>query len=178
MSKPTPAARAKARRDPAVGLPPAPPKTERDLTNLHLRVTGVPYLIGPRLRKSGCEIELTMDGASALRLSVDDPDGALLAVISDEAMRLRDGVTVIVDDVTYVLRSVSVSGDGLSVDLAFEDQAAWRLRMFKKYVAKSRARYTRAEFVKYLIDEAQKPPLAKLKAYIPELTDRQPIARA
>ena len=177
MSKPSPASRAKARRDPAVGLPPKPPKTERDLTALHIRVTGVPFLIGPRLRKSGCEMEMTMDGASTLRLTADDPDGALLEAVADEAMRLRDGVTVIVDDITYVLRAINVPGDGLSVELSFEDQTAWRLRGFSKYVAKSRARYTRAEFVKYLVDEASKPPLATMKAYIPELTDRQPIAR-
>lgn len=177
MSDGTPAARARARRDPAVGLPPLAPKTQRDLANLHIRVAGVPYLIGPRLKKSGCELELTMDGASALRLSVDDPDGALLEVLADEAMRLKDGVLVIVDDVTYVLRSVSVPGDGTTVDLTFEDQVAWRLRMFKKYVSKPRSKWTRAEFVKYLVDEASRAPMAGMDAYIPELTDRQPVAR-
>lgn len=175
--QPTPAARAKARRDPAVGLPTPPPRTERNLAGLHIRVAGVPYLIGPRLRKSGCELMLTMEGASELRLAVDDPDAALVAALSDEAMRLNDGVRVILDDITYVLRDVNASDDG-GLDLLFEDEVAWRLRQFTRYMAKSRNRITRPGFIKLLVDEASRAPLAPMRAFIPELTDPTVIAPA
>jgi len=174
-AKPTAAQRARARRDPAVGLPPAPPKTERDSNGLHLRTAKAKYLMGPRLSREGCDVELTMDGASALTLTVDDQDSRVLEALSDETQRLVDGARVIVDDVVYVLSRVSC-GENRLLTLSFEDEVAWRLRLWSRYVSKSRARTTRAEFVRFLVDEASNGPRLPMRAFIPELTDRRPIS--
>jgi murein DD-endopeptidase MepM/ murein hydrolase activator NlpD len=172
-AKQTPAQLARQRRDPAVGLPPQPPKTERDLDNLNLRLPQGNYLLGPRLLPQGAR-EDTMEGASQVTLTANDPDGAIVKLLGSDAQRLSDGVRVELDGISYVLSGVQASED-LSLSMTFEDEVAWRLRRYSKYLSKDRASTTRAEFVKLMVDEASRPPSLPMRAFIPELTDKQPV---
>lgn len=173
----TPAKRARARRDPAVLLPPAPPTTERDLRGLHLRIAGVPYLIGPSLVDDGDQaIELTMDGASTLTLTAHDPEGSLLRALPSEDGLLQDGVRVVIDGITYVLTAVDPDTDRV-LTLTFIDEVAWRLEQFSSFRSANRNRGTDGEFVLRMVDEASRAPLAPMRAFIPELGEKLRIAR-
>lgn len=152
-----------------MGLPPEPPKTDRDLDNLPITIDGTRYRLGPRLVKDDCEIELTMEGASVLRLSAKDHDGKLRALLADESLRLDGYVQVAIDGIDYVLDSVSVD-EAEVVAMTFIDRAAFWLTKYTRYISRKRAKMTRAEFIRLLCDEA------KVDAYIPELSDRQPVA--
>jgi len=176
LARATPARRARARRDPAVLLPPTPPVVERDLANLHLRVDGVPYKIGGSITGQPV-LELTMDGASSLQLDVDDRNGRLLEALVDEALMMRDGARIILDDVVYVLASLEPS-DGTVQQLTLIDEVAWRLDQFDSYKAVSTSRMTDGEFVYGIVRDASRRPLADMAAFIPEIRERLPKAPA
>jgi hypothetical protein len=171
--KQTPAQRARQRRDPAVGLPTQPPRAERDLGALNLSLPQGNYLIGPRLMPIGTR-EDTMEGASQVTLTANDPDGGIVRLLGTDAQRLSDGVRIDLDGIVYVLTAVQAAGD-LSLTLVFEDEVAWRLRRYSRYLSADRASTTRAEFILSLVDEASRSPSLPMRAFIPELTDRQPI---
>jgi hypothetical protein len=170
----TPAARAAARKTAAVSLPPKPPTTERNLEGLVLRVVGRQYRIGRSLTGEAV-LELTMDGASTVTLNVHDPERELLNILASEELLLNDGARIIIDGIVYVLASVTPSEAGVRT-LVFEDEVTWRLRQFSRYLAVSRNRATRAEFIQRMADEAGAAPLAPLNTFIPELHDKRPIA--
>lgn len=172
----TPAERARALKNPEVVLPPQAPEEERDLRKLTLDVRGRKYPIGNRLT-GDCKLELTMDGASTLTIGVVDKDGDLRDALSDELAILVDGARLVLDDITYVLTADSGPTDEVYM-LTFQDEVAWRLRIFASYLAKARSRTTRAEFVALLCAEAAAPPRPELKTFIPELADVQAIAKS
>lgn len=172
----TPAQRAAARKDPAVALPPSPPRTDRKLEALSLRVTGRAFLIGPNLT-GDCTLELTMEGASTLTLNVEDDTDRLAQILTDEEMLIDGAVTVVLDEIVYVLTEASSDGETVYT-LLFEDEVAYRLRGFDRYLARSRADVTRAEFVQLMCDEASRAPFPPMRTFIPELEDKQPIAQA
>jgi hypothetical protein len=135
--KQTPAQRARQRRDPAVGLPTQPPRAERDLGALNLSLPQGNYLIGPRLMPIGTR-EDTMEGASQVTLTANDPDGGIVRLLGTDAQRLSDGVRIDLDGIVYVLTAVQAAGD-LSLTLVFEDEVAWRLRRYSRYLSADRA---------------------------------------
>lgn len=173
----TPAKRANARFDPAVLLPPAPPRkaAQRDLRDWHMMVRGKPFLIGPSI--TGDPVcELTTDGTSTITVDVADLDNALLSVLQSEAMLLADGVTVNLDGYTYVLATVDPSDDHVRT-LMFVDWVSWRLGLFTRYHTARRSKSTAAEFVLSLTRRAS-TKAQPINVFIPELTDKQPIAAA
>lgn len=173
--KETPAQRAKNRRNPAIQTPPPAIKgVQASIKDITLVAAGTEYQIGGNI-EGDTPWEMTMEGAATLTLPVRSPDKSLLKVLTDETLLQEAGVTVAVDDVVYVLRSVAGDETGLYT-LTFEDQVAWRLRQFKKFLAMSRKQITRAGFVLRLVNEASRPPLAPIVTFIPEVKDRQSIA--
>lgn len=174
-STPTPAQRVRARQDAAMAAPPPRVRPRREaIENLTLTAVGRPWLIGPAV-EGDTSWEMTTDGAATVTIPLRSPDERLLRILTDEAELARRGVTVDVDGVVYALASVTSDGAGL-YSLTFEDLVAWRLRQFSKFVAATRATTTRAGFVRRLIAEASSPPLARLRWFIPELRDVQPVA--
>ncbi|HEY3019592.1 MAG TPA: hypothetical protein VGJ32_05330 [Solirubrobacteraceae bacterium] len=171
----TPAARARARRDPALAQPPPRPVGSRtsSIRNLHLRVAGRTYPIGANV-EGDTPWEMTLEGAATVTIPLRSPDESLLDVLADEALLQEQGVRLAVDDVVYVL--VSVAGDDTGLyTLVFEDEVAWRLRQFTRFLARSRKTHTRALFIQGMVDEASRKPLAPMRSFVPELGDRQRI---
>jgi hypothetical protein len=171
----TVAARVRARRNPAVTQPPPSPAGKRTdtLRNLHLRVAGRAYPIGQNI-DGDTPWEMTLDGAATVTIPLRSPDGSLLAVLADEALLQEQGVRIVVNGIVYVLVSVSADDTG-RLSLLFEDETAWRLRQFRRFLSKTRKTYTRALFIWLMVDEASRKPLAPMRSFIPELGDRQRI---
>jgi hypothetical protein len=176
-SRSTPAARARARRDPAIMRPPARPVGSRtsSIRNLHLRVAGRAYPVGANI-DGDTPWEMTIEGAATVTLPVRSPDDSLLEVLGDEAQLQETGVTVTVDGVVYVVDSVSGDDSGLYT-LVCIDEVAWRLKRFSRFMAASRKTTTRALFMQRMVDEASRRPLAPIRSFIPELGDRQRILK-
>lgn len=174
----TPARRARARRDPALRQAPFPPRVESrsTLRNLHIRIAGQSYLLGPAI-EGDPEMAATIDGAATISMAVRDVDGTLQEALSDEAQLMETGATIVVNGTVYVLQSTDWDGSGTGGTLIFEDQAAWRLRQFTRFLVVSRARSTFAQFVKRLVDEASAAPLERLPFFCPEINDKQRIAK-
>ena len=174
--KNTPAARVRARRDAALAAPPPRPRGDRTkaVRGLTLKVAAREYPIGANV-EGDVPYELTMEGAATITVPVRSQDESLLAVLADEKLLQEDGVRLTVDGIVYVLDSASSDGTGLYT-LAFIDEVAWRLKQFSRFMASTRKTgSTRAMFIKRMVDEASRRPLAPLRAFIPELRDRQRI---
>lgn len=171
----TPAARARARKA-ALTTPPAPPARHRkaDLLGLRIMAGGQPYLIGPSI-EGDPTIDATKSSAETITLQVRDLSDALQKALADEKVLLKGAVTMTVDGIAYTLRDCEGDDTGL-VTLTFEDQVAWRLRQFSKHLTVRRSKSTRAEFVAQMVDEAARPPMAPIRLFCPELTDKQRIA--
>ena len=176
MSDNTAAARVRARRNPAIKLPPPRPQGSfrTPLDKLRLRIAGREYPIGENI-EGDTPWEMTIDGAATVTIPIRSPDESLLRALSDEALLQRGGVSLSIDGIIYVLRTVESDDTGLYT-LTFEDEVAWRLRQFSKFMAASRKTHTRALFIQKMVDEAQKPPYPIMRSFIPELGDPQPIA--
>lgn len=175
--KPTPAERARARRDAALAAP--PPKLtglRTSVQNLRLVARGREYPIGLAI-EGDTPWEMPIDGAATITLPIRSPDGALLKVLTDEALLQVDGVRTTIDGVVYVVQAVNSDGTGLYT-LTLEDEVAWRLRKFTSFLSATRGTVTRAGFIRRLVEEAQKPPRAPMRSFIPEVRDVQPIAKA
>ena len=171
----TPAARARARRDPAIALPPPRPVGDRStaIRNLHLRVAGRVYAIGSSI-DGDTPWEMTIDGAATVTLPIRSPDDSLLEVLADEALLQEEGVRVTIDGVVYVATDVSSDDAGLYT-VVFEDEVAWRLRQFTRFMSSTRKTSTRALFIQRMVDEASRKPLEPIRSFIPEIGDRQRI---
>lgn len=113
-------------------------------------------------------IRRTIEGASELSLTVSDPDGKLR-----RRPFLDDAAAMVVDDLRFRLVKVSKSGDDIS--LTGEDEVIYRLRQKKGPKKALRDKTTRAQFVKRLVKEAAGK---NVRFYSPELTIKQPIAKA
>lgn len=178
----TVAARVRARKDPAIAQPPPVPMGTRTDTvrNLHLQARGRIYPIGDNI-DGATAWTMTMDGAATVTVPVRSPDDSLLAVLTDEALLQDEGVRIDINGVTYVLSSVGADEDNI-YNLSFEDEAAWRLRQFSRFLSASRKTTTRALFIQRMVDEASgvRPkgpdlPYEPIRSFIPELGDKQRI---
>lgn len=175
--KDTPARRAARRRDPAIFAPPPRIKGDRGdaLRKLQLVVGGRTYPIANNVEGS-TPWSMGMDQAGTIQLPVRDPSGSLVEVLQDEAQLQQDGVRCTVNGVVYMVAGVQ-HDDGLYT-LTLEDEVSWRLRQFSSFKAASRAQITRFGFLQSLVDEASRAPLARMRSFIPEIDDKQPIARS
>lgn len=178
----TVAARVRARKDPAIGQPPPVPTGARTdtLRSLNLQAGGRLYPIADNI-DGATPWAMTMEGAATLTIPVRVTDESLLAVLTDEALLQDEGVRVAVNGVRYVLASVNADEGGLYT-LQFEDEVAWRLRQFSRFLSASRKTTTRALFIQRMVDEASgvRPkakdlPYEPIRSFIPELGDRQRI---
>lgn len=170
----------------------ANPATEKavdyTLADLKLDVPGsklLDVIVGDSV--TGAEVELTIEGASTVTLTVEDPEGNLLRSDTltrwawgndylDERSWIRHGqaVDARLDDLWF--RLVRVEPSGTSLTLTFEDRDVAWLRRHKGSRKASRAKATRAEFVKMLVDEVRAG--GGITLYCPELHIVQPIAKA
>lgn len=176
-AKPTPAQRARARRDAALAAPPPKLRGMRAASlDLRLVARGREYPIGPSI-EGDTPWEMTIEGAATVTLPIRSPDGAILDVLTDESLLQTDGVRTTIAGVVYVVSAVNSDGLGLYT-LTLEDEVAWRLRKFTSFLSATRGTVTRAGFVKRLVTEASKPPRAVMRSFIPEVRDVQPIAKS
>jgi hypothetical protein len=172
--KATPAQRHRAKRDPAIFRPPPKPRGDRsDVKRLALTARGVTYLIGRNI-DGGTPWSFAMDAAGSVMLPVRSPDGSLVKALENEALLQQEGVRCTIFGTIYCVDGVEHDGEGLYT-LTLIDETAWRLRQFTKFVAASRATTTRFGFIQRLVDEAQRRPLARMRSFIPEVDDPQPI---
>lgn len=171
----TPAKRAKRRRDPAIRTPPPRVRGNRTLVLRHVRVmiAGRQYVLDDNI-EGDTPWSMGMDQTGTVTLPVRDPDGALVAAFKDESMLQRDGAQVVLDGVTYMVSGIDHDETGL-LTLTLEDEVSWRLKQFTSYKAASRARITRFGFIQSLADEAARAPLERMRTFIPEVDDKQPI---
>lgn len=173
--RPTPAERVRARQDNALTVPPPILKRDRhQVEELELVVAGRRYPIGRNI-DGDTPWQLTIDGAATITIPVRDPAGSLERILDTEAELLEAGARVTVFGAVYVVTDLEHDGEGLYT-LTLEDEVAWRLRQFSRFTSATRDTITRAGFVRRLIDEAQAGGRAPIRAFVPELRDRQPIA--
>lgn len=175
MSRDTPAKRARARRDAALMAPPKRVKPRTDISALKLEAAGRTYPIGENI-DGDHPWELTLEGAATVAIPIRSPDASLLDVLADEALIQEQGVRVVIDGVVYAVASVNSDGTGLYT-LTLEDEVAWRLRQFSRFMSADRRSINRAGFIYRMVQEASRPPLAPMPAFIPEINDKQPVAR-
>jgi hypothetical protein len=172
--QPTPAQRARARRDAALAAPPPRLRGMRaSVRNLRLVIAGREYPISGAI-DGDTPWEMTTDGASTVTLPIRSADGSLVEVLADEALLQRTGARVTIDGTVYVLSGVSADETGLYT-LSLEDEVAWRLRQFTRFLSATRGTVTRAGFVRRMVEEASRPPRARMRSFIPEVRDVQPI---
>lgn len=175
--KETPAARARARRDPAIFRPPQRVHGTNRTALANLRLT-----IGGRVWPIGANVEgetpwsLGMEQTGEVTLPVRDPSDRMRAIFDDEKLLQSGGARVTIDGIVYVVSSVEHDGDGL-YSLALEDEVSWRLRGFTSFRVASRKTTTRFGFIYGFVREASAKPFPKMKAFVPEVDDKQPIAK-
>lgn len=171
------AKRVRARADASIGVPPLVQRISRDeLMALTMNIAGTDYLIGPSIEGDPLTAS-AIDSASTITISLRDPTSDLAGLLADEQVLLELDVTTTLGDIVYQVQSLDVdTSTGTLVTIVFEDQVATRLRQYTKYLAIPRSKFTRAQAVLRLIDEASGSPLAPINYYIPQLNDKQRIA--
>lgn len=125
---------------------------------------------------TAAEIAASRAGAAQLTLTVADPERELLSrgglLDRDEDLLLDDNLDMELGGVWWRLMGIEPADNGWT--LALEDRAAAWLRRHTKHLKVSRGRVTRAQFVHRLYREAG----GGIDLYVPELHDRQSIAKA
>lgn len=175
-AKATPAQRARARRDPAIfQAPPRIVDRKGAVRKLALRARGRTYPVGANV-EGDTPWSLGMDQAGQLTLPIRDLSGRLVDVLDDESHLQQDGVRCTIDGVVYVVVGFDHDGERLYT-LTLEDEVAWRLKQFSSFRSASRARTTRFGFIQGFVDEASRRPMARMRSFIPEVDDKQPIRK-
>jgi hypothetical protein len=113
-------------------------------------------------------LEQTIEGASTLTIVVRDAERGLL-----RSSLVRTRSMMWVDGIWYSLAKVSRQGN--AVTLLFEETAVSLLRRYQRPRKANRANTTRAQFVRTLVKEVRE---ATIPFRIPEVNERQPIAKA
>jgi hypothetical protein len=106
----------------------------------------------------------TIEGSSSITLGLYDPDLSFLptSLLAEQWDAKIDGLW---------FRYVSTSKTGKNLSLTLEDRHVAKLRNFTGPEKKLRAQYTRAEFVKWLVETAA----PDLDFFCPQLHVKQPI---
>jgi hypothetical protein len=118
-----------------------------------------------------------MDQTDTVSVVVRDPQDSLMDVLTDENLLQLEGVSVTIDGTIYMVSGVDGDGEG-AYTLTLEDETSWRLKLFDSYKSASRASVTRYGFILGFVDEASRKPFPKMRAFIPEADDKQPIRKA
>ena len=144
-------------------------RRDLDVGQLLLQVVGTGLRL-PALpveaRVTDAIVERTMDGASTLKIDLDDTDRAVLrSGVIDRQVDLQ------VDGVWWRLVQVSKNGDQL--ELTFEDRVVALLRTYDQPRKASRAKMTRAEFALSLVREVKQG--GAIPFICPQLHVTQPI---
>jgi hypothetical protein len=175
--KQTPAQRAKAKRDAAVQTPPDALKGVRaSIKDLELVIAGIVYPIGANI-EGDTPWTLALDETGQITIPIRSPDLSLALVLGDEATLQETGIRCTIDDVVYVVSAAATDETGLFT-LTLEDEVSWRLKQWTTFIQADRKTVTRAGFVLRMIHEASTPPLAPMDTFIPEVHDKQSIAKA
>lgn len=169
----TPTQNARARRAPALQLPPLPPPADRrrSIDKLQLEGPAGKLRIGSLVLASP-NVTAGLRETAQITIPVDDSSGLVREMLTD-GLRGVDGIRLVVDGIVYVVAARS-GGDRLT--LTVEDEVAWRLRLFASFRAWPRSRFTRAQAFRELVREAGSKPMPPIRAWIPELRDRQRVA--
>lgn len=121
-------------------------------------------------RVTDWSVKSTIEGASTLTLVVRDSDGKVR-----RSRIFKDKKAVYLDAVGLEWALAGASKTGRDLTLTFEDRRVAGLRRHRKQRKVTRAKNTRAEFVKMLVDEVDEP---RIVFVCPELHKRQPIAKS
>lgn len=116
---------------------------------------------------TAASLELTMEGASTVSVTISDPRRVLL-----QSTLFDFAVDIDLDGQFFRLAQVTKAGDELT--LTFEDRIIAYLRRYDDHKSISRNKMTRAEFIRHLTRRVHKN---KVRFYSPELHKRQPIAK-
>lgn len=127
--------------------------------------------------EGGVSWEDTIEGAATITVPLRDPLEAVVGLLMDPSGVAREGITATVDGVRYRVAGWDSDGAGGFV-LRMEDEVAARLRAVTDKVSGTRGTYTRAGFVRLLAERLGAPPRPELRAYVPEVLDAQPVAKA
>ncbi len=153
-------------------LSPEEERRRRDTVISEMKFGGVKMPLDLSTAITDATLNLTIDGASTLDVTVGDGDRRLL-----KGPYLTNGARMAIprsDQAgyweTFALVKVSKSGDQLT--LTFEDETIWRLRKYDARIKASRDTMTRAQFAYQLCREAR--PVVPFIS--PEILDKQPIA--
>jgi hypothetical protein len=128
---------------------------------------------------TAADLEMTIEGAGTLTLTINDPDWVILTSgVFDRHARDRklDKIDVKVDHRWYRLMAVQAQGSTLT--LTCEEREVVYLRTHRKVKGKNkwrRSNHTRAEFVRHLVKQVKAG--GGIEFYSPELHKRQPVAR-
>lgn len=117
-------------------------------------------------------IDRAIDTASTVTLTIHDPRRVLQrSDIWDYALDINIS--------GFHFRLVHVNKTGNDFTLTFEDRAVVWMRTHHKPLKISRAKMTRAEFIKHMVDEIKADNKAKhpLRFYSPQLHKRQPVKK-
>lgn len=166
---------------------PTPRPLDFTLDDVYLHGRGGGGMLNVGASITGADLELTIEGASTLTLTIEDPEKAILRsdlltrwtwgasdlgndtwVVKGRAVDVR-----LVDDVWF--RLVKVRKAGTTLTLTFEDRVIAFLRQHRGTVKASRAKSTRAEFILKLARRVKASPI---RFYCPALHEKQPIEKA
>lgn len=177
MAKNTPAKRARQRIDPAVMRPPPRPVGDMKIAvrTFNLRARGRTYPLGENV-EGDTAWSMGMDQAATFTLQIRDPGGDIVDALDDESNLQQDGVLVTLHGYDYVVTGFDHDGEGLYT-LTLEDEVAWRLKQFSKFMHASRASITRFGFIQRMVDEASRKPYKRIRSFIPEIKDKQKIRK-
>lgn len=114
-------------------------------------------------------IEMTIEGASTLSITLIDQDRAILT-----SGLLSDKLDVNIDGIWFRLASVDLDTESDEIIITFEDREIAILREYAGWKVARRSKTTRAEFILNLIREVRE---FKIPVWIPELHVLQPIER-
>lgn len=145
------------------------------MRNLNLRVRGRTYPIGPNI-EGDTPWSMGMEQSGTVTLNVRDPEQWLVRILDDEDLLQNEGAFVTIDGVIYAVAGVDHDGEGLFT-LTMEDEVSWRLRGFSSFKSASRKRTTRFGFIYGFVREASRSPFPTMRAFIPEVDDKQPIRK-
>lgn len=154
--------------------PPAVVSTTR-AADIELVLAGRVYPVGGAI-EGDVTLEATTDQAATVTFSVRDVAGGLRRMLVDREGISRDGARATIDGTVYTLSTWTVD-DGSLVTLTLEDDVAYRLRQRWKRITATRGQVTRAGFIRRLCEEAGESPEPEITVWIPEVLDRQPVAK-
>jgi hypothetical protein len=147
-----------------------PPRSDLDVSGLVLsgpKSGGKALTAAIQRAITSGTIENTIDGASTLTLSVNDPYKGLL-----RSQLIKGPVRVSFDGLDFTL--TKVQRQDMETVLTFEETGVNLLRQYSGPKKADRANSTRAAFVRSMVKEVRE---AKIPFQCPEINKRQPISK-